>query len=117
MLLGTVEIAFCNRRARDEATPLGTLLGCVQDFIDAWNFSPALADEVRKFFIYQISKDSLGAHEEAAIFVQMPRLLQACRRSAHTGPPLVLRLAEGRGRRALTDCRDPQLVRRQGERR
>ena len=55
---------------------------CWQDFIEAWNLAPALADDVRKFFIYQISKDGLGALEEATIFAEMPRLLQARRPQA-----------------------------------
>lgn len=55
---------------------------CWQDFIEAWNLAPALADDVRKFFIYQISKDGLGALEEATIFAEMPRLLQARRTQA-----------------------------------
>jgi ankyrin repeat protein len=48
----------------------------VQDFISAWNFSPELADDILKFFIYAISKDDLGGAEAESIFAQMPRLLQ-----------------------------------------
>ena len=46
------------------------------DFIKAWNFNKSLADDIQKFFAYQIAKDDLGGQQEEEIFQQMPRLLQ-----------------------------------------
>ncbi len=48
----------------------------VLDFIKAWNFNKSLADDIQKFFAYQIAKDDLGGQQEEEIFQQMPRLLQ-----------------------------------------
>ena len=48
----------------------------VLDFIKAWNFNKSLADDIQKFFAYQIAKDDLGGQQEEEIFQQIPRLLQ-----------------------------------------